>query len=325
MARYITRRLGFLLLTLVVTSLIIFAITQFLPGDVCRNVLGREAGEAALERCREERGLNEPIPLQYLNWLVNFMTGDWGESFSTQTEIRPLVLERLRNSLRLALVAMLIAVPLALLLGVIAGLNEDKLADNAISVGSLSVVGLPEFVTGLVIIQLFAFVINDWLEGAFGIRPFLANSSVPPDASFAEVLPALILPALTATLVLLAYIARLTRAGVLEELKRPYVRTATLKGLPKRTVIGKHVLRNALLPTITVIAISVGWLISGLIVIENVFNYPGLGRMMVFAIDRRDLPLMQALVMVTVLVFALANLTADLLYAWLNPRIRLGK
>lgn len=324
MARYITRRLGFLLLTLVVTSLIIFAITQFLPGDVCRNVLGREAGETALERCREERGLNDPIPLQYLSWLVDFMTGDWGESFSTQTEIRPLVFERLRNSLRLAVVAMLIAVPLALLLGIIAGLNEDKLADNAISIGSLSVVGLPEFVTGLVIIQLFAFVINDWLEESFGIRPFLANSSIPPDATFAEALPALILPALTATLVLLAYIARLTRAGVLEELKRPYVRTATLKGLPKRTVIGKHVLRNALLPTITVIAISIGWLISGLIVIENVFNYPGLGRMMVFAIDRRDLPLMQALVMVTVLVFALANLTADLLYARLNPRIRLS-
>lgn len=325
MARYITRRLGFLLLTLLVTSLIIFAITQFLPGDVCRNVLGREAGEAALEKCRAERGLDQPIPIQYLTWLVNFVTGDWGESFSTQTEIRPLVFERLRNSLRLAIVAMLIAVPVALLLGIVAGLNEDKLADNVISVGSLSVVGLPEFVTGLVIIQLFAFAINDWLDESFGLRPFLANSSVPPDATFAEALPALILPALTATLVLLAYIARLTRAGVLEELKRPYVRTATLKGLPKRTIVGKHVLRNALLPTITVIAISLGWLISGLIVIENVFNYPGLGRMMVFAIDRRDLPLMQALVMVTVLAFALANLAADLLYAWLNPRIRLGR
>ena len=325
MARYVSRRLGFLLLTLLFTSLIIFAITQFLPGDVCRNVLGREAGDSALEKCREDLGLNEPIPVQYLNWLFNFVTGDWGDSFSTQSEIRPLVLERLRNSLRLAAVAMLIAVPVALLLGVIAGLNEDKAVDNAISVGSLSVVGLPEFVTGLVLIQLFAFAINDWLEESFGIRPFLANSSVPPDATFVEALPALFLPALTATFVLLAYIARLTRAGVLEELKQPYVRTATLKGLPRRTVVGKHLLRNALLPTITVIAISVGWLISGLIVIENVFNYPGLGRMMVFAIDRRDLPLMQALVMVTVLVFALANLGADLIYAWLNPRIRLGK
>jgi peptide/nickel transport system permease protein len=133
------------------------------------------------------------------------------------------------------------------------------------------------------------------------------------------------LPALTATLVLLAYIARLTRAGVVEELKRPYVRTATLKGLPRRTVIFKHVLRNALLPTITVIAISFGWLISGLIVIENVYNYPGLGRLLVFAIDRRDLPMLQAVTMITVFGFTLANLVADLLYAWLNPRIRLGE
>ncbi len=134
----------------------------------------------------------------------------------------------------------------------------------------------------------------------------------------------LILPALTATLVLLAYVARLTRAGVVEELKQPYVRTASLKGLPRRTVIIKHVLRNALLPTITIIAISMGWLISGLIVIENVFNYPGLGRLMTFAIDRRDLPLLQAISLITVLGFASANLVADLLYAYLNPRIRLG-
>jgi peptide/nickel transport system permease protein len=139
-----------------------------------------------------------------------------------------------------------------------------------------------------------------------------------------EALPMLILPALTAMLVLLAYIARLTRAGVVEELKQPYVRTADLKGLPRRTVTVKHVLRNALLPTITVIAISLGWLISGLVVIENVFNYPGLGRLMIFAIDRRDLPLLQAVTMVTVLGFALANLGADVLYAVLNPRIRLG-
>ena len=133
----------------------------------------------------------------------------------------------------------------------------------------------------------------------------------------------LILPALTATLVLMAYIARLTRAGVIEELNNPYVRTAELKGLSRRTVTLKHVLRNALLPTITVIAISLGWMISGLIVIENVFNYPGLGRLMVFAIDRGDLPMLQAVTMVTVIGFAGANLVADLLYAYLNPRIRL--
>lgn len=324
MSRYILRRLGFSLLTLLLTSLIIFLITRYLPGDVCRIILGREVGEAALQSCRERLGLDQPLLVQYANWLWGFIQGDWGISFSTGTDIQPLVMERLVNSLRLAAVTLVFAVPLGLLLGVVAGLNADKPLDNAVSIASLSVVGLPEFVTGLVLIQLFAFTINDWLFSAFGVRPFLANSSVPPDATFLEALPALILPAITATLVLLAYLARLTRAGVIEELRRAYVRTAVLKGLPWRVVVIKHVLRNALLPTITVIAISIGWLISGLIVIENVFNYPGLGRMLVFAIDRRDLPLIQAITMVTVLVFALSNLAADLLYAYLNPRVRLS-
>jgi peptide/nickel transport system permease protein len=312
LGRYLLRRFGFLLVTLLFTSLVIFIVTQWLPGDVARVILGREAGEAAVQNLRGELGLNDPLPVQYLNWLGNFLQGDWGLSYSTRSEIMPLVLSRLRNSLMLAGLAMLMAVPLAVLLGVIAGLNEDRPVDNAISISSLSVVGLPEFVTGLVLIQIFA----------FQLRLLPANSSIRPGSTFSEALPMLILPAMTATLVLLAYIARLTRAGVVEELKMAYVRTADLKGLPRRTVVVKHVLRNALLPTITVIAISFGWLISGLIVIENVFNYPGLGRLLVFAIDRRDLPLLQAITLVTVLVFALANLVADLLYAYLNPRIR---
>lgn len=314
MTRYIIRRIGFLALTLLLTSIIVFSVTQFLPGDVARVVLGREAGEEQLEEFREEFGLNDPLPVQYLNWLTDFIRGDWGVSLSTRSEIYPVVMDRLRNSMMLAFLTMLIGVPLSIFLGVIAGLNENKLADNAISIGSLSVVGLPEFVTGIILIEIFA--------RRLGILP--ANSSIPLDASFREALPMLILPAMTATLVLLAYIARLTRAGVVEELKKPYVRTATLKGISKNAVTYKHVLRNALMPTITVIAISFGWLIGGLIVIENVFNYPGLGRMLVFAIDRRDLPLLQAVTMIIVVGFALANLAADLIYATLDPRIRLG-
>ncbi len=313
MARYIVRRLGFLLLTLLLTSLIIFVITQLLPGDVARAVLGREAGEEALQAFREQYGLNDPLIVQYFRWLGNFVRGDWGISLSTRQEVYPLVMGRVRNSLMLAAVTMAIGVPLSILLGVLAGLNENKTADNVISIASLSVVGLPEFVTGILLIEIFARRLG-W---------FPPNSSIPPEATFREALPMLILPALTATLVLLAYIARLTRAGVIEELKRPYVRTAVLKGLPARTVTVRHVLRNALMPTVTVIAISFGWLIGGLIVIENVFNYPGLGRMLVFAIDRRDLPLMQAVALVTVLGFALANLLADLIYAYLDPRVRL--
>jgi peptide/nickel transport system permease protein len=314
MAKYLLRRVGFLVLTLLLTSVIIFAITQWLPGDVARIILGREAGEAALEALREELGLNAPAVVQYLRWFGNYVSGDWGSSFSTKSPILPLVMGRVRNSMMLAAVVLLISVPLAVALGVIAGLNENRMVDNLISVTSLSVVGLPEFVTGVVLIQLLAF---QW-------RILPANSSIRPNSSFLQALPMLILPAITATLVLLAYIARLTRAGVIEELKQPYVRTAVVKGLPRWSVTVKHVLRNALLPTITVIAISFGWLISGLIVIENVFNYPGLGRLLLFAIDRRDLPLMQAIAMITVAGFALANLAADLLYAYLNPRIRLG-
>ena len=320
MSRFILRRLGFLTLTVLLTSLLVFLVTQWLPGDVCRIILGREAGQAAIETCRLELGLDQSLPIQYLNWLGDFLTGDWGISFSTNLPIYPIVMDRLGNSLMLSLVALLISVPLAVALGIVAGLNENKPIDSTINVGSLSVVGLPEFVTGLVLIQVFSFGLRN-----LGLPYLPANSSIPPDANFLEALPMLILPAVTAMLVLLAYIARLTRSGVLEELKQPYVRTADLKGLPRRTVIVKHVLRNALLPTITVIAISAGWLISGLVVIENVFNYPGLGRLMIFAIDRRDLPLLQAVTMVTVLGFALANLGADLLYAVLNPRIRLGE
>jgi peptide/nickel transport system permease protein len=302
------------MVTLLLTSLIVFTVTQYLPGDVARIVLGREAGEEQLEAYREAFGLNDPLPVQYVNWLADFVRGDWGVSFSTRTEIFPLVMERLQNSLMLAAVTMFFGVPLAVLLGVVAGLKENSRWDNLISIGSLSVVGLPEFVTGIILIELFARRLG-W---------FPANSSIAPDATFLEALPMLVLPAMAATLVLLAYIVRLTRTGVAEELERPYVRTAELKGISKRAVIFKHVLRNALMPTVTIIAISFGWLISGLIVIENVFNFPGVGRLMVFAIDRRDLPLLQALTMVTVLGFALANLLADILYAYLNPRIRLA-
>ncbi len=316
---YIIRRIGFLVLTLLITSLLIFLISQVIPGDVCRVILGREAGDAALQNCRVDLGfVNEagqvvPAGIRYITWLGDFIQGEWGVSFATGVEIQPWVMGRLRNSSMLAVLVLLVSVPLATVLGVVAGLNEGRLIDTVISIGSLSVVGLPEFITGVILINLVAFQI-DFIP---------ANSSIPVDASFRDALPSLILPTITATLVLLAYITRLTRAGVIEELKQNYVRTAELKGLPRAKVISKHVLRNALMPTITVIGISIGWLISGLVVIENVFNYPGLGRLMVFAIDRRDLPTLQACVMISVIGFALANLVADLLYAALNPRIRI--
>lgn len=315
MTRYLTRRIVLLLVTLFITSILIFALTQLLPGDVARLILGRDARPEALAALREQLGLDQPVPMQYFNWLAGFVTGDWGISFTSgNPPIRPLVMERLGNSMQLALVTVVISVPIAILLGVVAALNENNWLDGLISVLSLSVVGLPEFVTGLALINLLALQLD----------LFPASALISPDDSFGERLYQLILPAITASFVLLAYVIRLTRAGVIEELKKSYVRTAMLKGLPRRTVIIKHVLRNALLPTITVIALSFGWLIGGLIVIENVFSYPGLGRLMVDAVDRKNIPLMQAIVMVIIFFFALANLIADLLYMLLNPRIRLN-
>jgi peptide/nickel transport system permease protein len=312
MIRFILRRLGFMLLTLLVASLLISGATQILPGDVARMILGRFATDEALGALREQLGLNRPLALQYLTWLMDFARGDWGVSLSTDSPVMGLVLGRLRNSAMLAAVAFAMYVPLGILLGLIAALRRNTLTDQAISVGSLSFIGLPEFVTGVILISIFAIKLK-WLP---------ANSAIDPDATFMEALPRLILPAVTVSLVGLAYIARMTRAGTLEVLATDYVRTAYLKGLRPHQVLFGHVLRNALLPTVTVVAIGIGWLIGGLIITESLFSYPGLGRLLLFAIQRRDLPLIQATTLLLVGIFILSNLVADILYAYLNPRIR---
>ncbi len=300
---------------MIFTSALIFGLTQILPGDVARLQLGREASQVSLDAFRERYGLNDPVPMQYVNWLGGFLSGDWGVSYSAgNPAVRPLVIDRLGNTLRLAVYTLILSIPLSVVLGVISALREGSWLDNLISLVSLSVVGLPEFVTGIVLINVLA----------LGLGWFPPTSLIMRDMVFGDWIRILTLPAITASFVLLGYVVRMTRAGVLEELKQPYVRTAALKGLPARVVIFKHVLRNALMPTITVIALSVGWLIGGLIVIENVFSYPGLGALMVDAVGQKNIPLLQACVMVVIFFFAVANLIADVLYALLNPRIRLG-
>ena len=325
MLHFLRRRFLFFVFTCLLSSLIIFFLLRVLPGDPARVIAGgREATPEQIAEIRAELGLNAPIPAQYLTWLTNFVGGDWGRTIAFRgADNRQLVLERSRNSFRLAAVALLLSVPVSLALGVIAGLSENKLPDIIISLFSLSLVSLPEFVTGLFLVNIVALRWADNpLAQALGSW-FPASSAVRANASFAEMLPALWLPAIAAALVLLAYISRLTRAGVIEELKRDYVRTAVFKGIPYRDVILRHVLRNALLPTITVIALSITWLISGLVVIEFVFGFPGLGSLLITAIERRDLLLAQSIVMVTVGVILCANLAADMVYAILNPRIKL--
>jgi peptide/nickel transport system permease protein len=303
-----------ILLTLFVASIIIFSVTQLLPGDVAQVILGQFATEKAVANLREDLGLNRPIVVQYTTWLTNFIQGDWGKSMVSRMDVRPMIMERLRNSAMLALVAFLFYVPLGILLGVIAALNEDRWLDQTISAVSMAFVGLPEFVTGLVLI---GFVAISWK-----ILP--ANSSIQPGSSLREAFPYLILPALTVSLASLGYVARMTRSSTIDVLRADYVRAADLKGLPRWQVLTRHVLRNSLLPTVTVVAMGIGWLIGGLIVTESVFGYPGLGRLLVFGIQRRDLTTIQATSMVIVAIYSFANLAADLLYGLLNPRIRLG-
>jgi peptide/nickel transport system permease protein len=314
MTRYLIRRSLLLVVTLVVTSAIIFALTQLLPGDVARLILGRDASPTAIAEFRVEFGLDQPVLIQYADWLGGFLRGDWGISFTAgNPPVRDLVTNRLNNSVILTGFTLLIAVPISVLLGIVAALNENKWLDSVVSVVSLSVVGLPEFVTGIVLVNIFALQLG-WFD---------ATSLVNEGYALGDWLRILTLPAITASFVLIGYVTRMTRAGMIDELKQSYVRTAILKGLPRRTVIRRHVLRNALLPTITVIAISIGWLMGGIVVIENVYSYPGMGALLVTAIESKNLPVIQAIVIIIVFVFAVANLLADVLYALLNPRIRL--
>jgi peptide/nickel transport system permease protein len=312
MGQFIVRRLGFVVLMVLLSSMIIFAATEVLPGDVAGMMLGRFASQEAKAALRQELGLDKPLVVQYATWLGDFVRGDWGTSVSTRTEIRPLVFERLRASAMLAAVAFAIFVPLGILLGLLAALRRNTWVDQAISIGSLAFIGLPEFVSAVILISIFSIKLG-WLP---------SQSTIDPKSSFVTAFPYLILPGITVALTSLAYVVRMTRSSTVDVLQTDYVRTANLKGLPPRRVLFTHVLRNSLLPTITVVAISVGWLIGGLIITESVFGYPGIGRLLLYAVQRRDIPLIQATVLLVVVIYGLANLVADVLYAVLNPRIR---
>ena len=312
MAIYLFRRIGFIILTLFLASIIIFAATQLLPGDVAQVMLGQFATPEAVANLRVQLGLNRPAYVQYFDWLGRFLMGDWGQSMVSREPVRPLILARMRNSAMLAVLALAFYVPVGILLGVIAALKREKALDQVITGFSMAFVGLPEFVTGLLLISVFAF--------ALAVLP--ANSSIAPNSSFRQAFPFLVLPAVTVSLTSLGYVIRMTRASTIDVLKTDYVLAADLKGLPRRQVLARHVLRNSLLPTVTVVAIGIGYLIGGLIVTEAVYGYPGLGRLLVYGIQRRDVILIQACSMVVVAVYSVSNLLADILYSVLNPRIR---
>jgi len=259
--------------------------------------------------------MNRPALVRYGDWIGGVVTGDLGESYGQRRPVDEMVGRALWNSAKLAFLAFLLVVPLGILGGVAAALHEGRAADRVISVGGLSVSAIPEFVWAVVVILVFGI----WLD----VLP--VSALAPPGSGFLTQVEYLILPALCLVLVLFGYLARMARAGTVEALGADYTRTAVLKGVPRRTVIRRHVLRNALLPTIAVVATQTGYLIGGLVAIELIFNYPGIGRLIVRAAEQKDFPLLESAVLVVGVVYLLATLVADLAYAWLNPRIRLGE
>ncbi len=285
-----------------------------MPGNVGRAILGPLADQRAVDVLNHSLGLDRPLLVQYWDWISHFVQGDMGTSYIFRAPVAPFVIDALGNSMKLALVAFVMVVPLGILGGIIAALNVNRPIDRIISLGGLSATVLPEFVTGIIFILIFGVWLN-WLPIA---------AVWPEGAGFFTQIYYLILPALPLFLVLFGYIARMARSGMIEALDADYTRTAVLKGLPWRTVIWRHVLRNALLPTITVIATQTGYLIGGLVVVETLFRYQGIGSLIFTAARGKDFPILEAGILTIGIVYSVATLVADLLYSVLNPRIRLG-
>ena len=312
MPQYVLKRLGLALLTLVLLSLIIFFAGSVLPGNPGRAILGPFASQQAVQILNHQLGVDRPLVSQYWTWVTGILHGDLGTSTQFHLPVSTLLFPALGRSLKLALVAFVIVVPLSILGGVLAALYRGRFVDRSISVTGLSLTSVPEFVSGVVLIVIFA----------IGLKWFPVTANPPPGTSPLGQLHYLILPAIPLVFVLFGYIARMARAGTIEALDSDYVRTAVLKGLPESVVIRRHVLRNSLLPTITVIATQTGYLIGGLVVVETLFNYPGLGRLIVTAANNKDFPTLEAGVLVIGIVYLGATLIADILYTVLNPRIR---
>ena len=312
MGRFLLTRLGLAAITLFLLSVIVFIGANLLPGNVARRKLGAFADQAAVDQLNHQLGTDKPILVQYWKWITGLLRGDFGTSLAYNVPVNELIGPALTNSLKLAAFAFVMVVPLAIIGGVVAALKRDRLTDRFITVGGLSLAVVPEFVTGIMLILIFGL----WL----GLFPVSANA--PDGSSILTQLKYLFLPALTLVIVLFGYISRITRAGTIEALDADYTRTAMLKGLPRRTVVRRHVLRNSLLPTIAVIATQTGYLIGGLVVIETLFNYPGMGRLIFTAANDKDFPLLASSVLIVGIVFLVATLLADLAYSLLNPRIR---
>lgn len=315
--RLILLRVGLGCVTLLLVSLVVFAATQALPGDPARAILGKgAANKAVYEGLREELGLNRPLQEQYLSWLQGVMTGDLGDSIvnrgtSVVTLLKPWVI----NSLYLLVITSLVSIPLSILIGAMQAYWRDRPFDHVTNVTNLVLSALPEFVIGLVLVLLLA-------TSVFHVLPAVSQVIIgTPIYLQAEIL---VLPVITLCLATMPYTCRMLRASTIGVLDSEFVMMADLKGLPNRLVLWRHALPNALGPTFQVIALNLAWLTGGIVVVEYVFNYPGIGTALVKSVANRDMPVVQALCMLIAAVYVVTNLAADIATILVNPRLRTG-
>jgi peptide/nickel transport system permease protein len=312
--RFILKRLGLALITLWILSVIVFFAGQVLPGDPGRAILGPLAAANAVKALDHQLGVDKSVLTQYWDWISQFVQGNPGISHQYQVPIGPLLTSALGRSLKLAVIAFILVVPLAIFAGVLAALNVGKPIDRIISVVGLSATTVPEFVSGIILILIFG----------IGLKWLPVSATAPTGSGFLTSLKYLILPAIPLVMILFGYIMRMARAGTIEALASDYARTATLKGLPRRVMIRRHILRNSLLPTITVVATQTGYLIGGLVVVESLFRYQGIGLLVVNAATSKDFPTLEAGVLTIGIVYMVVTLIADIAFSMLNPRIRLA-
>jgi len=312
MFRMFLQRVGLGVITVFLVSAMIFTAVEILPGDACTAILQRDAVGQRLENCRQELGLNRSAIIRYSTWAIHVLKGDLGTSIHNGKQIADLVFERFKNTMLLATLTLMLGVPLAIGLGILTALRRDRLPDVVVSTLAIFAMTIPEFVSATLLIFIFSI----WLGWVPGI--VTASASAPLSSFF----PGIILPVVVLTMVMTAHILRAVRSNIIEVMESDYIQMAVLKGVPYRTIILRHALPNALLPAINVIALTIAWLLGGVVVVEKVFNFPGLGHYMVDAISDRDLPVVQAIALIVATVYVGVNLAADLLGLLLNPRLR---
>jgi peptide/nickel transport system permease protein len=312
---YLIKRLLYSIGLLWAVMTLLFGFVHLLPGSAATMILGQSATEQSIQQVEQQLGLNRPLFFQYFDWLTGVLVGDWGTSLVANQPVTEMVWPRLLRSLQLAIISTIIVIVSAVPLGVIAAANRGSVFDRIVSNTSYLGVSLPEFVSGTLLVLFLA---------GQPLELFPTGGYAPLSEGVFTWLSYLILPAMTLTLILFAHVMRQTRSSMIDSLNSEYIRTARLKGLDEKTVLFKHALRNGLLPTITVIAINFGWMMGSLVVVEQVFTYPGLGRLIINAIEARDLPLIQIGILIPTASYIFANLLTDLLYSLLDPTVDFG-